>query len=127
MIDTAVAQYSVKPWILEDDLSSIPNESYDHWCKIAAIAHQAAKMDLMRLESFLSKHAALDDHSWGLRSFQLIVDELKSEYDTMISAFDCRSTLRSIEMAKVSIDESRATIRRKYRFHRYRYYAEEQQ
>ncbi|KAK4501865.1 hypothetical protein PRZ48_007674 [Zasmidium cellare] len=70
-------------------------------------------MDLFRIERFLINRGqqTILDCGPTLEAFRVPVDELRSEDESLSTGLERRSTLRSLDMAKLSIAESKGTIR----------------
>lgn len=117
VIRTIAFRYSYRPSNLRKQLSGIEDDDYEAFCDEVATEHQAAKLDLFKIESFLAQHRDLDRSNCAsaLHSLAIVVENLRAEYENICAGFERRSTLKSLEMARRSIDESRATIRCKAR------------
>ncbi|KAF2171071.1 hypothetical protein M409DRAFT_51296 [Zasmidium cellare ATCC 36951] len=117
VIRTIAFRYSCRPSNLRTKLSSMEDDEFEAFCDEVATEHQAAKLDLFKIESFLARHRDLDRSNCAsaLQSLAVTVEYLRADYENICASFERRSTLRSLEMARRSIDESRATIRCKVR------------
>lgn len=120
LIQVLACHYSIKPWSMSEDPLRLEDTVLEQRCQIAQEFYRAAKQDLLKCELFLANHSdfTMQDCAAVLRFFHFVVEDLGGEYEKIAASFERRSTLRSIEMARLSINESRSTIRRKYIFSR---------
>lgn len=106
-------RYSVLPWGMRKRISRLGDQEYERCCQETLTQHQSAKMDLLKVEEFLARHENLTarDCEAALSRFRVVVAELETQYEEMSAGFERRSTLWSLDMTRLAIDESRSTIR----------------